>query len=316
MVSGTLGVTERGSLGTRVAVTGGSGFIGSNVVDALHAAGNEVVVIDQLASHRDDVEHRPVDILDAAAMQKATEDVSFLFHLAAVADVGYAFKNPLQTIQLNITGTANALEAARQNKLERVVLASTVWVYSGCEETEVNEETSFLPTGPGHVYSTSKIAAEYLCQDYWKLYEQPFTVLRYGIPYGPRMRDNLVMATFLRKALAGEPITIAGDGLQYRNFVYVGDLARAHVLAMSDVAKNQTYNLEGTEKITIKAIADAGADIVEGPVSIEHTPARPGDYEGKMVSAQKAKDELGWVPEVDFSEGLRLTTEWYRATHS
>ena len=303
-------------MGTRVAVTGGSGFIGSNVVDALHDAGNEVIVIDQLPPHRDDVEHRSVDILDAAALQKATEDVSFLYHLGAIANVNYAYENPLQTVQLNITGTANALEAARQNKIERLVLASTVWVYSGCSEAEVNERTTFLPSGPGHIYSTSKIAAEFLCQDYWNLYQQPFTVLRYGIPYGPRMRDNLVIAIFLRKALGGDPITIAGDGLQSRNFVYVGDLARAHVLAMGDVAKNQTYNLEGSEKITIKYIAEAIADLVEGPVSIEYTPARPGDYQGKVVSAEKALHDLGWTPEVDFIEGLRLTTEWYRATHS
>lgn len=303
-------------MGTRVAVTGGSGFIGSNVVDALHDAGNEVIVIDQLPPHRDDVEHRSVDILDAAALQKATEDVSFLYHLGAIANVNYAYENPLQTVQLNITGTANALEAARQNKIERLVLASTVWVYSGCSEAEVNERTTFLPSGPGHIYSTSKIAAEFLCQDYWNLYQQPFTVLRYGIPYGPRMRDNLVIAIFLRKALGGDPITIAGDGLQSRNFVYVGDLARAHVLAMGDVAKNQTYNLEGSEKITIKYIAEAIADLVEGPVSIEYTPARPGDYQGKVVSAEKALHDLGWTPEVNFIEGLRLTTEWYRATHS
>ncbi len=303
-------------MGTRVAVTGGSGFIGSNVVDALHDAGNEVIVIDQLPPHRDDVEHRSVDILDAAALQKATEDVSFLYPLGAIANVNYAYENPLQTVQLNITGTANALEAARQNKIERLVLASTVWVYSGCSEAEVNERTTFLPSGPGHIYSTSKIAAEFLCQDYWNLYQQPFTVLRYGIPYGPRMRDNLVIAIFLRKALGGDPITIAGDGLQSRNFVYVGDLARAHVLAMGDVAKNQTYNLEGSEKITIKYIAEAIADLVEGPVSIEYTPARPGDYQGKVVSAEKALHDLGWTPEVDFMEGLRLTTEWYRATHS
>ncbi len=302
-------------MATRVAVTGGSGFIGSNVVDALHDAGNEVVVIDQLPPHRDDVEHRPVDILDADALKKATEDVSFLYHLGAVANVKHAFENPLQTVQLNITGTANALEAARQNKMERMVLASTIWVYSGCSEAEVNEETTFLPSGPGHIYSTSKIAAEFLCQDYWNLYQQPFTVLRYGIPYGPRMRDNLVIAIFLRKALGGDPITIAGDGLQFRNFVYVGDLARAHVLAMGDVAKNQTYNLEGSKKITIKDIAEAVADLMEGPVSIEYTPGRPGDYEGKVVSAEKALHDLGWTPEVDFTEGLRLTTEWYRATH-
>lgn len=165
--------------------------------------------------------------------------------------------------------------------------------------------------GAGHIYTSTKIAAEFFCHDYWKLYQQPFTILRYGIPYGPRMREELVIPIFIRKALAGEPITITGDGSQYRNFVYIEDLARAHLLAMNRKAENQTYNLEGMRKITVKEIAETINKLLGGGVEIQYIPARPGDYAGKEVSDEKVKRELGWEPQIDFEEGMRRTLVWY-----
>lgn len=298
----------------KLAVTGGAGFIGSHVVDCLKAEGHEVVVIDFKAKpHRSDVIFEDTDILDLAGMVAVTKGCDAIFHLAAVSNVNYAYKHPVYTVNLNIVGTANVLEAARINGIGRVIFASTVWVYTGTRNDGLlHEDVPFYIPDAGHVYTTSKIASEMLIHNYWQLYQQPFTILRYGIPYGPRMRDELVIPIFVRKALRGEPITITGDGSQYRNYIYVEDLASAHILALSDQAKNQTYNLEGPKKITIKDIVDTIALVLGKDLQVEYLPARPGDYRGKEVSAEKAKRELGWAPKVDFVEGMRRYIEWYK----
>ena len=132
-----------------------------------------------------------------------------------------------------------------------------------------------------------KISSEFLICDYQKLYGVPYSILRYGIPYGPRMRTELVIPIFLKKAFDGEPITISGDGSQYRNFIYVEDLADAHIMALSDDAKNQILNVEGMKRISIKDIADTIQYLMEDEVSIEYIPERPGDYEGKEASNEK-----------------------------
>jgi UDP-glucose 4-epimerase len=298
--------------GMRCAITGGAGFIGSHLADCLIQAGHEVVVLDHVVRpHRPDVEFQDVDIRDLASLLAATEGCDFIFHLAAISNVNVAFQQPLQCVAINIQGTANVLEAARQNRAKRVVFASTVWVYTGAHDNNVHEDSPFFMPGAGHVYTSSKIAGELLCHDYWQLYQVPITILRYGIPYGPRMRETLVIPIFLKKALAGEPLTIAGDGSQYRNFIYVEDLARAHLLVMDDKAIDQTYNLEGMRKITVREVAETINRLLGGRVKIEYTPARPGDYAGKEVSAEKARRELGWEPKVDFEEGMKRTIEWY-----
>lgn len=300
----------------RIAVTGGSGFIGSHVVDALIAAGHEIRVIDYgVKPHRGDVEFINADVVDFHAVLSATKGMEYVFHLAAVSNVNHAYARPVYCVQLNVAGTANVLQAARENGVKRVFFASTVWVYSGCRDSHVHEDSPLYMPGAGHVYTSTKIAGEFLCHDYNKLYSLPVTILRYGIPYGPRMREELVIPIFLRKALKGEPITIQGDGSQFRNYVYVKDLARAHVLALNEVAVNQTYNLSGHRKVTIREIAETINRLLGDGVKIEYIPARPGDYAGKEVSAEKAKEELDWEPAVDFEEGMRHTLEWYKAKH-
>jgi UDP-glucose 4-epimerase len=300
----------------RVAVTGGSGFIGSHIVDYLKQAGHDVLVIDhRVKPHRSDVEFADVDIVDFAALLSATEGCEFIYHLAAVSNVDQAFQQPVYTVELNVRGTANVLETARRNHARRVVLASTVWVYSGCRDHEVHEDSPFYMPGAGHIYTSSKIASELLCQDYWRLYQQPFTIFRYDIPYGPRLREATVIPTFLRKAFNGEPLTIIGDGSQHRNFVYVEDLARAHVLAMQDAAQNQIYNLKGKRRITVRELAETINALLGGDIPIEHLPARPGDYGGKEVSGAKARRELGWSAEIDFEEGMRRTIAWFAEKH-
>ena len=297
----------------RVGVTGASGFIGSHVVDALVDAGHEVAVIDLRAPHRPDVEHREASILDSAAMNDAAAGLDALFHLAAVADVNDVVADPAAAIELNVTGTVRALEAARKNGVKRFLLASTVWFYSSIPpmDGDTVDETALVdPAAVRHVYTTSKVAAEMLCHDYWNMHQLPFTVLRYGIPYGPRMRFSLVIPVFVRKALRGEALTLSGDGSQHRKFVYVEDLARAHVLALGDAAQNQTYNLDGAEKISILRIAETVLRLTGADRPIEFMPARAGDYAGKDVVSEKAARELGWVPQIDFDEGMRRTVPW------
>ncbi len=300
----------------KIAVTGGSGFIGSHVVDHCRAVGHDVVVIDhRVRPHREDVEFRDVDLLHFESVLDATKGCQAVFHLAAVSNVNIAFEQPVYTMELNTLGTARILEAARKNGIGRVVFASTVWVYSGCTGEKVDESVPFHLSGAGHIYTSSKIAAEMVCHDYAKLYRQGFTILRYGIPYGPRMRDELLIPIFIRKALKGEPLTISGDGSQYRNFIYIDDLARANLLALGPAAAGKTYNLEGTTRITVKQVAEAVRKILgESGISvrIESVPARPGDYGGKEVDASLAARELGWKPSVPFEEGMRRTIAWYR----
>lgn len=294
----------------RVLVTGGSGFIGSHVVDKLRDKGVNVRVYDMvMPSYRNDIEHYQGSILDIEALGMAMGGIDVIFHLAAVADVKEVFEEPHYSEAINVRGTINVLEAARKGNIKRVIYGSTTWVYSDAEETVVDESTP-LPA-PSHLYTATKLAGEYYCQAYSKLYGPEVTILRYGIPYGPRARDGAVIPIFVRKALNSEPLTLAGDGSQFRKFIYVEDLAEGNVLALKSAAKNKTYNLDGRERITIKQIAETIQKIL-GNVKIDYVPARPGDFSGKEVSSELAKKELGWEPSVSFEEGLRRYIEWYK----
>ena len=300
-------------MGQKIVVTGGSGFIGSHVVDALVDRGHEVKVLDhRVRPHRADVGYEDVDLLDLASVLEAVKDAEHIFHLGAVSNVNYAHKYPTYTTALNVLGTANVLEAARLQGKPRVHLASTVWVYNGSpSDLPAKEGVPFYLHGAGHIYTSTKMACEMLCHNYAELYGVPFTVLRYGIPYGPRMREELLIPILLKKALAGDPLTVAGDGSQYRKFIYVRDMAEAHTLVMGEETANQTYNLEGTRKVSVLDVAEGIRALVGDQVHIEFVPQRAGDFTGKEVSAEKARSELGWQAQVDFAEGLERTVRWF-----
>lgn len=298
-----------------VAVTGGSGFIGINVVDALLAEGYEVRVLDTHKPNRDDVDFRQVDVLDIDSLIPAVEGTEATFHLAAMADVNDVFAAPAAAVAVNIQGTVNVLEANRLSDAGRVVLASTVWVYGATTGDVVDEHTPFAPDTDRHLYVTTKVAAEFACRDYHTLYGRPYTVLRYGIPYGPHMRESTVMSSFFRKALSGEPITIDGDGMQSRNFVYVEDLARAHVLALRPEAENQVFNLDGPGEVTIRELAELTAKMV-GDVEVTFGPSRPGDLGNRTVLNTAGRDVLGWVPGIDIIEGMQRSLDWYMANRT
>jgi UDP-glucose 4-epimerase len=293
----------------RALVTGGSGFIGSHVVDKLAERGVTVRIVDTVPPHRTDVERYDVSLLDFERLGPAMNGVDMVFHLGAIADVKDAAERPQYTDMINTRGTINVLEAARRAGVRRVIYGSTTWVYSDTDGSLLDENS--LLNAPSHIYTATKLASEYYCKAYWQLYKIPFTILRYGIPYGPRARPGAVVPIFVKKALQGEPLTIAGDGLQFRKFVYVEDLAEGNVLALKSVAENKIYNLEGSEKVSIRQIAETIQKIL-GKVEIKFVEGRPGDFSGKEISNRRALEDLGWEPRVSFEEGVRRYIEWYR----
>jgi UDP-glucose 4-epimerase len=204
---------------------------------------------------------------------------------------------------------AHVLEAARRTGAGRIILASTTWVYALAEPEEVDEGTPLHPERVNHIYTASKLSAEMLCHAYHTLYGVDVTILRYGIPYGPRARLGTVLANFVSRAVKGQRITIQGDGRQWRSLVAVEDLARGNVAALQDTAKNQTYNLDGPERIEIRRIAEKVRQFFP-EVRIEHAEARPGDLRPKVVSSQKAFADLGWKPQIEFEEGAERYVKW------
>jgi UDP-glucose 4-epimerase len=298
-----------------VSVTGGSGFIGSSVVDALVDAGHDVRVLDPHPPHRDDVDWREVDVLDLDNLTKELDRSGPVFHLAAMADVNDVIAAPARATEVNVVGTVNVLEAARQADAGRVILASTVWVYDATRGERVDETACFDPDTNRHLYVSTKIAAELACRDYLNLYQRPFTVLRLGIPYGPRMRPTTVLASFFRRALAGETLRIDGDGRQVRNFVYVEDLAQAFVKALRPEAENAIINLNGPEPVSIRRLAELTQELVPGAL-VEFGPSRPGDLAPRVVISERAGELLDWTPAVDIDEGVRRTFDWYVEAHA
>ncbi len=294
-----------------VAVTGGSGFVGSHVVDALLHAGHRVRVIDARPPLQEAAEWAEVDMLDQDTLTDALKGVGPVFHLAAMADVNDVVADPALSVELNIVGTARVLEAGRRADTGRVILSSTVWVYSATREMMVDETTLFDLNTVRHIYATEKIASEMLCADYASLFGRPYTVLRYGIPFGPRMRSDLVIAAFIERAMRGEALKIDGDGSQERTFVYVEDLAAAHPLALAKAAENRTYNLEASEAITIRQLAETVGRLV-GDTEVTFGPPRPGDYRARKVRSDRAREELGWSPAHTFESGLARTIAWYK----
>src|SRR5246500_4413704 len=227
----------------RVLVTGGSGFIGSHVVDKLRERGHEPVIYDLRPSPWHSSAAHPVpglppvdtvlgSITDREALERALHSCDAVAHLAAVADVNDVHAEPEDAERVNARGTVAVLEAARRAGVKRIVYASTIWVYSDCQDEAVDEET-LLPA-PSHLYTSTKLAGELYCKAYQELYGIEYTILRFGIPYGPRARD----------------------GGQSRRFVYVEDLADGVALGLDDVATNRVYNLASDENVTIKQIAE------------------------------------------------------------
>lgn len=295
----------------RCAVTGGEGFIGKHVVRALREAGHDVSIIDLR-----NPDH-PLDICDTASLIDAFERIKpqVVFHLAAIADARKALEDPVKAVTVNVGGTSSVLEASRHTGVKRVILASTCWVGNAMGSGILDEASPFQSEGGGHVYTTTKIASEFLAHDFHKLYGTSYTILRYGIPYGPGMWPGLVLRSFLEQAFAKKPLVIFGDGSATRRFLYVEDLAQAHLLAMKNVARNQTYNLEGSRFVTIQELAELVSRLLGGvEISYREEPTRVGEFQyfRKFILANKAHVDLGWQPKTELEAGVRKTIEWFR----
>jgi len=283
-----------------VLVTGGSGFIGSHLVDSLLKRGYTVRVFDKMKPLNEKADWFKGDISSKDDAHDAMQDVEAVFHLAAVADVNVAWTDPELCLYMNENGTLNLLRASSGREIERFVLASTVWVY-GKTVGVVTEETS-IPH-PNDIYTKTKIGQEHLVYSWNKLHSLPYTILRYDIPYGPRMRSNMAISSFTNKALRNEPITVYGDGSQGRCWIYVTDLAEANSLSLNQAARNEMINLAGSEFVTIAQIVNLlKKNLNEFPV--KHEPSRPGDFQGVRTSIEKAQRLLGWRPQTSFEKGL------------
>ncbi len=291
-----------------VLVTGGSGFIGGHVVDALLDEGMSVRVLDKAKPINDRIDWFKGDIMSKEDAHDAMQDVDAVFHLAAVADVNVAESDTELCIKVNELGTLNLLRAC-SDLVERFILASTVWVYG--RQEGITAEEAAIPH-PNNLYTKTKIGQEQLVHSWGESHSLPFTILRYDIPYGPRMRANMAIAAFVRRAIRKDPITIYGDGQQGRCWIFVSDLASAHRLALSKAASNQIINIAGNEFVTISRIAELLSEKL-GAFPVTHEPARSGDFGGVRTSIEKARRLIGWYPTTSFSEGLSKYIEYVKA---
>ncbi len=304
----------------RFIVTGGAGFIGSNLVEGLVELG-DVTIIDDLSSgnldnlehllKRDDVSLERLSVTDLEGMKPHFEDIDCVFHLAAVSNISSSVADPLRTNDVNVKGTLNVLLAARDSGVRKVVFTSSASVYGDTEEVPTTESALPDPLSP---YAVTKLAGEYYCDVFSDLYGLETTSLRPFNVYGPRQDPNSqyagVIPLFIRSLLEGEVPTIDGDGEQTRDFVYVKDVVRAFIQAIDHRAKG-VYNIAGGKGISINELFRQVSSILGVDVEPLHGEPRPGDVRHSTADITRAKKYLGYEPEYDIRRGLEETIEWF-----
>lgn len=297
-----------------IIVTGGAGFIGSHVVDELLAQQHEVTIYDlEQPRFNQPCTFVRGDVRDLERLTGVAAKADIIYHLAAEANVNRFFESPLFSNDITASATLTVLEAARRAGGKRVILASTEWIYGTLEEAgseQITEETPYAQN-PDHLYTSSKISAELFCKNYQRLYGVPYTIMRFGIPFGERARPETVTPIFLRKLLRGEPITIHGDGSQTRQFIYVKDLARGNVACVQESAVNQIFNLNGGEKISVRQIVTTLEEILGKKANITFVEDRRGNFKGRFISSQKAARLLGWEPQHSYRDAMRHYARWF-----
>jgi UDP-glucose 4-epimerase len=311
----------------RALVTGGAGFIGSHVVEALAADGFEVEVLDNLSSGRREnlaagVRLHELDVGSADAARLVREGgYDVICHLAAQIDVRKSVADPVRDATINVLGTVNVAEAVRASgRRTRIVFASTGGALYGDFVTPPNVED--FPKDPESPYGIAKLSAEYYLSYYGRLHGLETAVLRYANVYGPRQDPHGeagVVAIFCNRILAGEAMTVFGDGEQTRDYVFVKDVARANVAAATRPLPAagrldaRAFNVGTAVETTVLALAAQLQAVAGREVGVTHAPARPGEQMRSAVRIDKARAELGWTPQATLAEGLEETYRWFEA---
>ncbi|MBN1886741.1 MAG: SDR family oxidoreductase [Thermoflexales bacterium] len=303
-------------------VTGGAGFIGSNIAAHLVERGERVRVFDNFSSGRREnlaalegrIELVEGDVRSYHLVRQAVEGVDFVLHQAALPSVHRSVHDPITTDEINVVGTLNVLQAAREAGAKRLVYASSCALYGDDAELPKHEGMCPRPLSP---YAISKLAGEQYCRVFWQLYGFEAVCLRYFNVFGPRQDPtshySAVVPRFITALLDGQPLTIYGDGTQSRDFVYVGDVVQANLLACTAPdAPGGVFNVACGQRCSLLELADHLAQLSGQSPRIQHAPLRPGDVPHSLADISLARRVLGYRPQVDLAGGLARTLRWYR----
>jgi UDP-glucose 4-epimerase len=303
----------------KVLVTGGAGFIGSNIVRLLVAEGHGVTVLDNLSSGYEANLHpfsgiRFVrgDVRDIEAVRTTMEGAEAVFHLAASVGNKRSIDNPIEDSEINVLGTLKVLEAARGCGVRKVVFSSSAGIFGELKTLPISEDHPVEPDSP---YGASKLCAEKMCLAYAKLYGLEVACLRYFNVYGPNQRYDAygnVIPIFANNILRGIPLTIFGDGEQTRDFVSVHDVARANVDAAMTPKAGGVFNLGSGTRVSINQLAEMVAEAAEVQLNKEHAPPRKGDVRHSLADISRAQATFGFGPAVDLRTGLSEYVAWLK----
>jgi UDP-glucose 4-epimerase len=273
-----------------ILVTGGSGFIGSHVVDSLVKRNYKVTILDLVKPKRKDVKFIKGDLLNYNLINQVVKKNNLIFHLAAVSDINKVKTIPLKTISTNIIGTTNLLEASRKVNIKKFIFASTYYSSSNA----------------GNLYTTSKKASELIIKNYNLLYGLNYTILRYPTAYGPRNREVDAISIFVKKALKNLTLVIQGNGQQKRNYLYAEDLAEGSMVALKRKLKNKTITLASNQNIKIIHLAKKIIKLTKSKSKIKYDRKRKriDDFTSNFISNSKIYGFIGWKPKFSLNRGL------------
>lgn len=300
-------------------VTGGAGFIGSNVCRLLRSQGHSVIALDSMVSgyRRNldfdaDIDFVEGDVRDIETIEACARDADVVFHLAASVGNKRSIDDPFTDTSVNAMGTVNVMEVCRRNGISRAVVSSSAGTFGELKTLPIAEDHPVEPDTP---YGSSKLFKEKLSLSYGKLYGMNVVALRYFNVYGPNQRFDAygnVIPIFAYRILRGEPVTVFGDGEQTRDFVHVADVANANYLSATVDGASGVFNLGSNTRVTINVLLEMMQEACGIKATITHTEPRLGDVRHSMADIAKAKAELGFEPRVDLTDGLRDYIEWLR----
>ena len=310
----------------KTVVTGGAGFIGSNLVELLLDEGHAVLILDDLSTGkqehvsnflgRRDCRFVQGSITDLSLLKAVFQDVECVFHQAAIPSVQRSVENPRATHEANVNGTLNVLLAARDCGVEKVIYASSSSVYGDTPTLPKHEE--MLPT-PKSPYAVSKLTGEYYCRVFAEVYGLQTVSLRYFNVYGPRQDPYseyaAVIPRFITRILAHHPPVIYGDGTQTRDFTFVKDVARANLLAAERDAEG-VFNIACGERISVNELAARIMELIGVELEMRYDEPRPGDIKDSLADITRAREALGFQPEFALTDGLEETIRWFQTAQN